>query len=243
MMAPARTGLRALAFALPVAVGLAGAAAASCRLGLVLALDVSGSVDAGEYRLQIDGLAGALADPSVGAALFAMPGANVDLTVFEWSGPNSARVVLDWTTIDSPATLATAIDQLRGTPRQEMEPATAIGSAMLRGAGQLQSRAACWRRAIDISGDGESNMGPRPQSLPDAGALAGITINGLVIGEASADQAGSAANLQGYYIAYVIRGPDAFVEVASGFDNYQEAMRRKLVRELQVLAVAGGDSQ
>lgn len=210
----------------------AGGVEAGCRQALALGLDVSGSVDAREYRLQLDGLAGALEDPEVIAAFLTMPEVPVALAVFEWSGQGAQRLVVPWQAVTSPADVAEVAARLRGTRRMAMDRSTAIGAAKGFGAALLGQQAGCWRRVLDLSGDGLSNTGPRPQDVrPD-----GITINGLVIG-ASGDADGIGA-LASYYHAYVIAGPDAFVETALGFDAFEAAMVRKLKRELQVLAVS-----
>ncbi|MGP6086740.1 DUF1194 domain-containing protein [Antarctobacter jejuensis] len=209
-----------------------GAASAECRQALALGLDVSGSVNAQEYRLQLDGLAGALEDPEVVAALLSLPEAEVRLAVFEWSGPASQRLVAPWLAIKGPADVAALAARLRSTGRAPMEQSTAIGAAKTYGAALLADQGACWRRVLDLSGDGTSNTGPRPQDVRPAG----ITINGLVIGATgNADGIGALAS---YYRAYVIGGADAFVETALGFETFEEAMIRKLKRELQVLAVS-----
>src|SRR6056297_247343 len=210
----------------------AGAGTAACRQALVLGMDVSGSVDAREYRLQMDGLAGALEDPEVMAALLALPDAPVRLSVFEWSGPQAQRLVLPWRTIAGPADVVEVAAILRSTERMTMDQSTAIGAAKAYGAGLLADQGGCWRRVLDLSGDGESNTGPRPRSQrPD-----GVTINGLVVsGTANANGIGA---LGAYYRAYAIQGPEAFVETALGFEAFEAAMVRKLKRELQVLAVS-----
>lgn len=220
--------IRALALLLVLWAGMAGAA---CRQALVLGLDVSGSVDAGEYRLQLEGLAGALTDPEVVAAFLAWPDAPVALSVFEWSGPLTQRVLVPWRVVGTAGDLNAVAARLRGTvrgkPRAAMDPSTAIGAAKRFGAGMLAEQAACWRRILDLSGDGESNSGPRPGEVRPAG----IGINGLVIGA-------SVPPLAPYYRAYVIQGPQAFVEHAAGFAEFEAAMVRKLKRELQVVVVS-----
>lgn len=209
-----------------------GMAMAECRQALALGLDVSGSVDAREYRLQMDGLAAALEHPEVIAALLALPGAEVRLAVFEWNDPESQRLLVPWRAIAGPADVAALAARLRATGRAPMGQSTAIGAAKRFGAGLLAQQAACWRQVLDLSGDGESNTGPRPQDVRPLG----VTINGLVIG-ASGDADGIGA-LASYFRAYVIAGADAFVETALGFEAFEEAMVRKLKRELQVLAVS-----
>ncbi|MBP0483585.1 DUF1194 domain-containing protein [Sagittula sp. M10.9X] len=218
-----------------VLLGLAGAAGqaaqATCRQALALGLDVSGSVDDTEYRLQMDGLAAALMHPEVRAALFEMPDAPVSITVFEWSGPESQRVVVPWVAIDGPPALEGVAARLRGVARGASTSSTALGAAKRFGAGLLAEQVGCWKRVLDISGDGTSNTGVRPGLVrPD-----GITINGLVIEEGE----NLGARLEDYYTAYVVQGPDAFVERAAGFDSFEAAMVRKLKRELTVLVVSG----
>ncbi|TCP41393.1 DUF1194 domain-containing protein [Rhodovulum marinum] len=226
--------MRAAALALALT---AGAAQADCRQALAIGLDVSGSVDAREYRLQIDGLAGALNHPEVRAALLQMPNAPVALAVYEWSGAADQRLVLPWTAIDGPETLAAVAARLRGTARAEASRTTAIGAALMRGAALLAERPECWRHTLDLTGDGKSNEGPRPREVP-AGAE---TVNALVIGIESAARMDHAeadlAELTAYFHAEVIRGPEAFVETAQGFADFEAAMVRKLLRELQTVAV------
>lgn len=219
----------------------AGTAEAACRQALALGLDVSGSVDPREYRLQLDGLAGALENPEVQAALFAMPAAPVRIAVFEWSGPKDQRLTLPWTVIDSPAALATATATLRATTRGPGDPSTAIGAAELYGAGLLGQAEGCWKRTLDLSGDGKSNTGPEPRNISRQ-SLGEITVNGLVVGD-SPESVGDRrqadiAELSAYYRAWVIKGPDAFVEAALGFEDFEAAMVRKLKRELEGLVLS-----
>nr|WP_245398634.1 DUF1194 domain-containing protein [Oceaniglobus trochenteri] len=224
--------------AVALALAVATPAAASCRQALVLGLDISGSVDGAEYRQQLDGLAGALVAPAVQEALLAMPGAHVDLAVFEWAGPADQRLILPWTTLDSPGSIDTATDRLRATRRQPADPSTAIGAALIFAQKLLGQRAPCWRRVVDISGDGISNTGPRPQ---DVATAPDITVNALVIASpgapGGAGQPDNVGELSGYFTANVTRGPDAFVEIALGYDDYRAAIERKLLRELRVLAI------
>ena len=217
-----------------------GHAMAECRQALMLALDVSGSVDEREYRLQLDGLARALNDPQVVAAFEAIPNAPVRLSVIEWSGPGFQRVVLPWTDVTDRAALNGIILRLRGTTRVEGELSTAIGSALLMAAREVQAQGDCWRRVIDVSGDGKSNVGPLPGSI--GAELDGVTVNGLVIGEAvptaGEGRSPEIGELVAYYRAYVLRGDDAFLETAAGFEAFEAAMVRKLLREMQIMAVS-----
>ena len=211
-------------------------AQAACRLALALALDVSGSVDQTEYRLQLDGLAEALSDPDVAAALFALPGAPVAVSVFEWSGSGYQRMLQDWTLLDTPASLDTLVARLRGWRREAAPQATGLGAAMRFGRNLIDRGPACWQSTLDVSGDGKNNDWPTPMSLRSSGVLGALRINGLVIAE-DGDGGVAAAELSAYFRARVIQGPEAFVEVAIGFGDYARAMRRKLLKELETLAV------
>ncbi|MDU8912412.1 DUF1194 domain-containing protein [Aestuariicoccus sp. MJ-SS9] len=214
----------------------ASASTAACRQALVLGLDVSGSVDAVDYRLQLDGLANALLHPEVQAALLAMPSAPVRLTVFEWSGPTDQRLIADWIEIASAADIAALSARVRATQRGGGDPSTAIGAATLYGAALLSAQTGCWKRTLDLSGDGKSNTGPHPRGATSQ-SLGGITVNGLVIAAMDRDLP-EIGELNAYYNAYVKKGPDAFVESALGFQDFEAAMVRKLKRELMGLVVS-----
>jgi cell pole-organizing protein PopZ len=219
----------------------AGVAQSACRQALAIGLDVSGSVDAREYRLQIDGLATALDSAKVRQALLMMPGVPVELLIYEWSGPEDPAVILPWTAVTSAPVLDAVIGQLRATQRRQATPGTALGLAMRKGAAHLAERAECWKRTLDLSGDGKSNLGPRPVDIKPEIEGTGVTINALVIGVDSptADDLRQAeiSGLAAYFQSNVIVGADSFVETALGFDDYAKSMARKLERELETLVL------
>ena len=226
----------ALAFVMAMS---ATSAWAECRQALALGLDVSGSVDAREYRLQMGGVAQALDSAEVRGKLMTMPSAPVHLMVFEWSGPTDQAIVVPWTVIDSESTLNAVIATLRQTERRDASPGTALGVAMSEGERYLRQKATCWKRTLDISGDGKSNLGPRPRDVKDRIAQSGITINALVIGvdnpSISDIRQSEIGELSSYFKAEVIVGQDAFVQTALGFADYARAMKEKLIRELDGL--------
>jgi len=209
---------------------LAGPAQADCRQALLLALDVSGSVDAREYRLQLDGLAAALDDPQVRAAFLAMPDAPVRLMVMEWSGPDFQRRVVGWRDITGSEALGGVIATLHGTGRAEADLSTAIGSALIRGGAEVQAQADCWRRVIDVSGDGITNDGFRPQQAYAHFPFTNVTVNGLAV-------LGSDPRVVDYFRGEVVHGPGAFVEVAQSYEDFRRAMTLKLFRELNDMIV------
>lgn len=213
---------------------------AKCRQALALGLDVSKSVDATEYRLQLDGLAQALQHPEIMESLLAMPGAPVRLAVFEWSEPGYQRLLLDWQIIDQPEDITRIARTLRSTQRTKAPPGTAVGSAMIYGTELLSRQSECWQKTLDLSGDGKHNLGPDPRDVQQR--VSGITINGLVIGADTTDitdlRQMQIGELSAYYGAWVITGPGAFVETALGYETYREAMLRKLKRELKGLSLS-----
>lgn len=214
----------------------AGGADAACRLALLLALDVSGSVDEVEYTLQLGGVARALEDPAVQSALFDLPESPVSLAVFEWSASSYQREIVGWTTLTGPEALGAVTTRLRSWQRATAPEATGIGGALNHAGDMLATAPFCWKQTIDISGDGKNNDWPVPRDVRGSGQLANATINALVIGQellrGGDNRLIGVAELSAYFRANVIKGPDAFVEVALGFDDYANAMTRKLLREL-----------
>ena len=239
--------IRPLLLSVGLALSLAPAALAQCRQALALGLDVSGSVDTTEYRLQMDGLAAALLHEDVVASFLAMPATPVEIAVYQWSGPKDQVLLVQWTPIRSAAGLHQIAAALHAAQRPAGSVGTALGTAMRTGGNLLWQRADCWKLTLDISGDGKRNMGPQPKVVRDELEAAGITVNALVIG-ADAPRTGDVrqveiAELSSYFRANVITGPDAFVQTALGFAAYEEAMVRKLKRELEGLVIGRADQQ
>lgn len=221
--------MRALALCLALAAGPTDA----CRLALALGLDVSGSVTGREHRQQVAGLAAALRDPAVQAALLAVPDAPVALAVYEWSAASYQALIRDWALMEDAAAIERAASEIEAWGRRKAPEATGLGAAMLYGAALLARSPACDRLTLDLSGDGRSNSGPRPRAVRDNAELAEITVNALVI----APDAAEGDSLEAYFRAEVIRGPGAFTLRARGYDDYARAMREKLLKELETLAI------
>ncbi|MGX9354910.1 DUF1194 domain-containing protein [Roseobacteraceae bacterium S113] len=202
---------------------------AACRVALLLAIDVSSSVDAGEHDLQRTGLAQALRHGDVQEAILRGPG-HVALAVYEWSGRRQHRVVVDWTVLDGPDDIAAVAATVEAAPRSYAEFPTAMGYAMGFGHTLMTRAPDCARQVIDVSGDGLSNDGFGPQLAYKHFDFDAITVNGLAI------DTGEVAVID-YYEAEVARGPLSFVEVARGFEDFERAMVRKLYRELSEIIV------
>ncbi len=202
----------------------APAPAFSCSLALVLALDVSASVDDREYRQQLNGLADALQDPEVVQAIEAVGG--IWATGFEWSGTHQQLVQLKWAHLTDAESAQRAASILRRAQRSYTEFPTALGYAL--GFASVQLRKApepCSRKVVDVAGDGINNDGFTPASAYRAFDFVGVTVNGLVV-------AGADTTPVQYYFDNVIRGPGAFVETAATYADYSGAMKRKLLREI-----------
>ncbi|WP_370630880.1 DUF1194 domain-containing protein [Maritimibacter sp. DP1N21-5] len=230
---PNRRHRRPRTFALATALAAFPASTQACSLALVLALDVSASIDPAEYDLQQEGLARALTDPDVVAAIEGTGG--IWLSVYEWSGARHQYEQIPWTWVDTAATVAKAASTLRDMRRRADDFPTSLGYALGYGLITLtRAPEICARAVIDISSDGDNNDGFPPESAYDAHDLTGVTVNALVIEDENPD-------LAGYYRENVIRGDAAFVEIARDYQDYGEAMRRKLLREIGALAFAAAD--
>ena len=214
---------------------------ALCRQALSIGLDISGSVDMQEYRLQLDGLADALQDRDVRDAFLAVPDANVRLLVYEWGGRVGQTILVPWTDIFSQQDLAKTAATLRAVRRRPGRLPTALGDAILFGANTLSSQDDCWRRTLDLTGDGRSNAGPTPSMVSADSALDGVTINALVIGTEALPNVQRFVKILKelglYFQSEVIRGPGAFVQPTADYAGFQEAMTQKLLKELQTRAV------
>jgi hypothetical protein len=207
----------------------AGALSGPCRLALLLATDVSSSVDAREHDLQRAGLARALTAPAVRAAVLAGPGP-VALAAYEWSGRRQHRLTVDWTLVSDAATLERIAARIAAAPRSHSRFPTAMGFALGYGHTLMRRAPECRRQVIDLSGDGITNDGFGPLLAYKHFDFGAITVNGLAI-------EGADAEVVAYFEREVAHGPLAFVEIAASYADFERAMTRKLVRELSEVIV------
>lgn len=209
------------------------ARAANCHAALVLALDLSDSVDAHEADLQRKGLAAALRDDAVRAAIMPRAGLGAALMAFEWNNPSMQQVIAPWRLLSSDTAIDAFAKQLEADPPQRLQGQTGIGAAIRFAARAFADAPPCERRLIDISGDGPGNTGVPPKQVRQSGELAHVTINGLVIRNPNLDSAQPPGrDPLPYYQKNVKWGPGAFVIVVDSYDDYADAIRRKLLREL-----------
>jgi len=219
------------------AVPAAAAAAEQVDLLLVLAADVSRSVDNAKFQLQREGYAAAVSDPRVLDAIRSGRNGRVGLTFVEWSGAGSQRVLIDWTTIGDAETARGFGDRLLEAPRSFADR-TSISGAIEFAMGQLaRAPYESARRTIDVSGDGTNNAGRDVTLARDEAVAQGITINGLVILSETPlawnpDHTNPPGGLQNYYRNNVIGGPGAFVLVAENFNSFGQAIVKKMIAEV-----------
>lgn len=204
--------------------------ALACRLALLLAMDVSSSVDAVEDQLQRGGIVAALIAPEVQDAFFAA-NAPVALGVYEWSGRYNQEILLDWMMIRTPADLLNAAEVLAASKRSHNDFPTAMGYALGFGARMLERAPRCDSKTLDMAGDGQNNEGFGPAPAYREFAFEGVTVNGLVVNGADFE---AETGLIAFYDGQVRHGPGSFIVVAQGLEDYERAIRRKLVRELSL---------
>ncbi|HJU18437.1 MAG TPA: DUF1194 domain-containing protein [Stellaceae bacterium] len=215
--------------------------AADVDLQVILATDVSRSIDATEFALQRKGYAAALSDPRVLAAIRRQPHHAIGVCVIEFSGTEDQKIVIDWTRLADAKDAGAIAAALVSAPRSFMGR-TSISAAIDFAARHFA--AAEWhgaRRVLDISGDGTSNSGRPITEARDDAVKHGITINGLAILNNRADLGFSThthppGGLPFYYRHNVIGGPAAFLVVVKDFNSFAEAMTKKLTREIDVAA-------
>jgi hypothetical protein len=221
--------LAALAAAM---LGGARSAAAQADLALVLAVDVSGSVNDGRFKLQREGIAQALDSDDFAAIVSTGGHGAIEIAVVEWA--EEQRVVVPWVVVRGRQDLAQIAQRLRGAPRSwvhtRTDPSGGIAPAdALFPKAPLQPE----RQVIDVSGDGEQNAGEIPSTeARDAAVAHGITINGLPI------TSGDDPHVDDWYRANVFGGSGHFMVVADGFDAFADAFRRKLTIEVAGTAPA-----
>lgn len=197
----------------------------ACDTALLLAIDVSHSIDTAEYKLQTDGLADALRTPEIVDAMVRQEAA---VAVMQWSGVDRQELSIPWilvrTRLDA-ARLATATEMM---PRAFLVSDTAPAEAILFALGQFATAPDCKNRVIDVSGDGTANAGSQTRHARTIAEKSGVTINAIAI-----ESMGLA--ITGFFKRAVITR-NGFVITARTHRGYRDAIRRKIIRELsQVL--------
>jgi len=198
-------------------------------LALVIALDVSYSVDAAEFQSMREGLALALDSAEVAKALHDGLYAEMLISVVQWSGFQEQDTHVTWRKVSGRADLAALADDIRAMARRYTGGATDIGGALSYCHEVIKSAPeGSTRHVIDLVADGKNNVNFGPQFIRDIIVPDGIIINGLAI-------TNEVAGLVGYFKDNIIGGNGAFVEAAAEYTDFERAMLRKLVRETQSL--------
>ena len=214
-----------------------GVAAQTTDLLLVLAADVSRSIDESEFALQRKGYSAALTDPRVLAAIRGGSTGTIAICFVEWSGAGEQNVVADWTVVHDEEDAGGLAAVILAAPRSFIGRTSisgAIDFAMERfAAAQPHSN----RRIIDISGDGTNNSGRPVTDARDQAVAEGVTINGLAIvndkpNPGYAFHTQPPGGLPEWYRQNVIGGPGAFLRVIEDFHSFADAMTNKLVSEI-----------
>ena len=204
---------------------------------LVLAADVSRSIDSTKFQLQRDGYAAAISDPRVLDTIRSGHNGRIGLTFVEWSGVGAQHVVIDWTEVGDATSAKQFGDRLIETPRSFAGRTSISGGiefAMARLAGAPFN---CVRRTIDVSGDGTNNDGRDVAELRDQAVAKGVTVNGLVILSDkpmpwNPEHTNPPGGLDNYYRHNVVGGPGAFVMVAQNFNSFGQAIIAKMIAEV-----------
>ena len=202
------------------------ASTANVDLLLVLAVDVSGSVDRIRFELQREGYAAAFRDPHVLGAIQSGPSQAIAVAMMQWTGPALQVRAVGWSRLGDEASTKAFADAIQHAPRALFGGGTSISGA-IDGAQALlfESPYQAARHVIDISGDGPNNRGRSVTRARDEAVNAGLGINGLPILALEPD-------LDRYYEDNVIGGPGAFVIAAKDYESFADAIRKKLITEI-----------
>jgi hypothetical protein len=208
--------------------------AAEVDLELVLAVDISGSIDEDEARLQRDGYVAALTDEHVLAAIAAGALGRIAVTYLEWADFTVAYTTVDWDVIDSLEAADRFARRLAAAPLVTAMWTSISGATDFAISKLAENPHHGRRRVIDISGDGANNSGEYVTYARDRAVRRGITINGLPIinGRTSRYGMPPIRHLDLYYEDCVIGGPGAFLIIANGFADFARAIRHKLILEI-----------
>ena len=217
--------------------GIAVARAETVDLLLVLAADVSRSIDDVEFNLQRKGYAAAITDPRVLRAISGGRNHAIAVTFIEWSGAADQNVVVDWTVVRDEEAAGGIAATILAAPRSFLGR-TSISAAIDYSLERLAAApAAADKRIIDVSGDGTNNSGRPVTEARDQAVASGVTVNGLAIINTQANPGYAfhtqpPGGLPKYYEENVIGGPGAFLLQVENFDSFAESMTRKLVTEI-----------
>ena len=226
----------ALAAVAPVGDRAGGSVSTGVDLALVLAVDVSSSMNESEMRAQRTGYVQAFGNRDVLSAIASGPRGRIAVAYMEWAGPGHQAVRVAWTVVAGPVDAERFAERVATAPAS-IEPATSISAALAFSATLLALAPPADRVVIDISGDGPNNAGPVVEPVRAGLIEDGVTINGLAITlprSAAPDLADGFGDgfVRAYYEDCVIGGPGAFVIAVDHASRFEEAILEKLVLEI-----------
>jgi len=200
---------------------------------LVLAVDVSRSVDEDEARLQREGYRNAVSDPLVVEAIRGGMIGAIGIAYVEWAGAEYQRLVLPWTRIGTPADAFSWASRLDEAPRASLSWTSISGALDYSHRVLADAPFEGTRRVIDVSGDGVNNSGGPVEAARDKLLAEGVTINGLpIMNDRPTFGRLPPVPLDEYFRESVVGGPGAFVIPAEDFQAFGQAVKRKLIREI-----------
>jgi hypothetical protein len=206
---------------------------ASVDVELVLAVDVSYSMDMDELAIQREGYAQAIVSKEFLQALKTGPNGKISVTYFEWAASSDQKIIIPWRVIDGPETADAVANEIMKTPIRRASRTSISGAINFAMPLFDENPYRGLRRVIDISGDGPNNNGALVTGARDAAIGKGITINGLpIMVKEPSYSTMDIDNLDFYYEDCVIGGPGAFVVTIKDRDKFKEAIRTKLVLEV-----------
>src|SRR3954464_1374608 len=206
---------------------------ATVDVELVLAVDVSYSMDMDELAIQREGYAQAIVSKEFLQALKSGPTGKIAVTYFEWAASTDQKVIIPWRLIDGPETADAVAAEILKTPIRRASRTSISGAIHFAMPLFEENSYRGLRRVIDISGDGPNNNGPPVTLARDAALEKGIIINGLpIMVKEPSYSTMDIDNLDYYYEDCVIGGPGSFVVTIKDRDKFKEAIRTKLLMEV-----------
>jgi hypothetical protein len=208
-------------------------AVASVDVELVLAVDVSYSMDMDELAIQREGYAQAIVSKEFLQALKTGPNGKISVTYFEWAASSDQKIIIPWRVIDGPETADAVANEIMRTPIRRASRTSISGAINFAMPLFDENPHRGLRRVIDISGDGPNNNGAPVTGARDAAIEKGVTINGLpIMVKEPSYSTMDIDNLDLYYEDCVVGGAGAFVVTIKDRDKFREAIRTKLVLEV-----------
>lgn len=229
----------AVLFLFTVLPARAGEEGEEVDVALILAVDISYSMDLEEQRLQREGYIEALNSQEVLRAIGMGMTGKIAIAYFEWANAFDQRLVLPWTIIDSPASARRATDIIAATPTRRAQRTSISGALNYAKTLFDESPYQALRKVVDVSGDGPNNAGEAVEAARNKLLATGVVINGLpIVLPRSTGGWGYIENLDAYYADCVIGGPGSFMIPITALEQFRSATKQKIIREVAELGTS-----